>query len=97
MKGISSVAVEGLMEDGEVTVPLRSAKEENVVSIDLSNGCRQLPIDRFKLDIQRRKAGIVRDRLVQKIVAKHRWVVLVMTREALPDRHEMRLLSWTIV
>src|SRR5216683_2723950 len=48
VKSVYSVLVERRPEDGKISVPLSTAKDENVVVVDLTNGRGQTLVERLK-------------------------------------------------
>ena len=97
MERVYNVRVERFAKHRKVTVPLRAAEKENVVSIDFSNVARQLLVDRFKQRIQRRQPGKMRDRLIQQVITEHGGLVAIVRRQPPPDCDQLLLLLWALV
>ena len=97
VESVCGVRIERLAEDGEVSVPLRATKKENVVGINLSYFPRQLLVERFKRKIQRRQPGEMRNRLIEQVVSEHGRLITIVRRQPPPDRDQVLLLLRTLV
>src|SRR5262249_24373615 len=78
VEGVGDVRVEGLAEDREVAVPLRTAEKENVVRVFLSYLGGYSFVERLKQRIQRCELGKSRDRFIDQIVAEDSGFIAVV-------------------
>src|SRR5260370_31106139 len=97
MERVGSVRIERFAEHRKIPIPLRSAEKKNMVAIDLSYLDSQLLVERFKRGIQRCQLGKMRDRLIQQVITKHRWLIAIVCRQPPPDGHKVLLLLFTLV
>ena len=65
MEGVHAVGIEWLTENGEVAVPDRASRDDDVVCIHFANRVCNALHQRLELRLQHGKRRVVRDGLVQ--------------------------------
>ena len=85
MKGVGKLIVKRWSKNFEVAVPLRAAKKDQMILIDLAYTGDDFAIERLQLWVKGGGVEVVSDRLVEQVVTYDRWLVAVNRGDPSPD------------